>query len=295
MIPAKPLSKKQIRSVNLLRKRSERSAVGQFVVEGERAVAQTLANGVLSVISVVLTHDFLKRLEAGLKKETTIKQDASDDRLHMFRREDIQLFTVSDSVFNQLTDTDSPQGVLAVCRIPNPVTEENILAGNGLLLAADQIQDPGNMGTMIRTAVWFGLSGLIVSPGTVDLYHPKVVRSTAGATGMLPWLETELPDFFEKARGMGWQIYLLDSGSGSLPYRAAEPAGKDVLVIGNEANGISGKLRDLGFTLIRIDPGSRFAGNSPVESGVPTIGYTGVESLNASVAASIIMAHFSRG
>ncbi len=307
MIPGKTLSRKQIQSIRLLHKRPGRHAQRRFVVEGVRAVEQVLRNRVLEVVSLIMTGEFRDSLETSPDKAIADHQvdvnqndadyevdvndndadhqvdvqcnEATDIRQMLFRQSELPVYTVSASVFSKMTDTDTSQGLMAVCSIPDAISVDELLDRNGLLLACDRIQDPGNMGTMARTAVWFGLEGLVVSPGTVDLFHPKVVRGTAGATGVIPWLETDLPSFLTKAGERGWQIYLLDKGSGSRPFRDISPSDKDIIIVGNEANGISQDLLTMGFRLLRIDP----AGSS-----------TGVESLNASVAAAIMMAHFSR-
>ena len=255
----------------MLRKRSERIAQSRFVVEGARAVEQVLRNGMLNVDFLVMTGEFMQSL--GAQGFLSGKTGAG--------KVDIEspVYTVTASVFNQIADTDTSQGLLAVCCIPKPAPDADILRRSGALLAVDQVQDPGNLGTIIRTAVWFGLEGLVLSPGTVDLFHPKVVRSTAGATGVIPWLETDLDVFLMEAAKQGWHIHLLDNAKDSQPYTRVARSDRDILVVGNEANGISQKVRTLGFGRVRIDP----AGAS-----------TGVESLNASVAAAIVMAHFCR-
>ncbi len=266
----------------MLRKRSERHAQRRFVVEGVRAVEQVIRNRILEIEFLVMTANFLSTREilTGITGAEYADEDDGhlneDQRPMLYIKMGVPIFTTTASVFNQITDTDTSQGLLAVCRMPKPVSSDDVLSRSGTLLAVDQIQDPGNLGTMVRTAVWFGLSGLIVSPGTVDLFHPKVVRSTAGATGAIPWLETDLVTFLDKAGSRGWQVNLLDKGSNSQPYSSVNPLGKDILVVGNEANGISKNVMKMGFRKLRIDP----AGTA-----------SGVESLNASVAAAIVMAH----
>ena len=273
------LSKKQIQSLRLLRKRSERYAQKRFVVEGRRGVAQVLENRALDVLSLVVSADY--RESSGMPEEHAWPGESLPGN--------IPVFQVSSHAFRQLADTDTAQGILAVCRMPDASAFDAMFGQKGVILAADRIQDPGNLGTMIRTAVWFGLKGLVLSEGTVDLFHPKVVRSTAGATGVLPFLTTNLPVFLNEASEKGWKVHLLDSGAGSRSYLAVEPTGRDLLVAGSEATGISQDIIDLDFQRIRVDP----AGNDGIaahgrESGA-------VESLNASVASAIVMAHFCAG
>ncbi len=267
------LSRKQIQDLRLLRKRPERYDQGQFVVEGHRAVMQVLQNGILDVRFLVLSAAYLDALDRR-------NQDSSVDSL-MGR--DCPVYQVGSRVFQQLADTESAQGILAVCRLPLPTPADVLLDQTGVLLAADRIQDPGNLGTMVRTAAWFGLKGLVLSDGTTDLFHPKVVRSTAGATGVLPWLTTSLTEFLERASQKGWMVHLLDSGPGSVSHYSAGPAGRDILVAGNEATGLSEEIRYAGYQRLRVDPAGDPARGTSSET---------VESLNASVASAIVMAHF---
>ncbi len=266
MMSISPLSRKQIKSVKLLGKRSERHRQGLFIVEGKKAVQQVTANRVLSVESLILDGELTEKSD--FLKKVSIVGSGSDE---------IQVFSVPSRVFRQLTDTESTQGVMAVCRMPAPVNVRTLLSGNGIILTTDHVQDPGNLGTMLRTSVWFGLAGIVASPGTVDLFHPKVVRSTAGATGALPWLESNLPQFLSAATDAGWRVHLLDAGAGALSYTKVRPTGRDIIVVGNEANGLVSVPADENRLRLRIDP----------------VAETGVESLNVSVAAAIITAHFT--
>ncbi len=281
MISADPLSRKQIQSVRLLNKRSERHKRALFIIEGVRAVEQALSNDRVKVSSIILEEEFLNSPEpvSGLY-----------NRIHQLP--DLPKYTASSSVFRQLSDTETTQGVMAVCHIPPPVSEKKLLEQKGIVLVADRIQDPGNMGTMIRTAVWFGICGMVVSPGTVDLFHPKVVRSTAGSIGMLPWMETDLAGFLERASVTGWCVYVLDTDRNAGSYRDVTVSGQDILVVGNEANGVAAHLKKSTFPKLRIDPGRRYGDLSGTRQAHSTSTETGVESLNVSVAAAIVMDRF---
>ena len=190
----------------------------------------------------------------------------------------LSVYRVTSASFRLISDTEATQEILLVCSLPEPASESDLLGGSGLVLASDRIQDPGNMGSIIRTAVWFGVKGLVVSPDNVDLFHPKLVRSNVGSTAVLPWVKSELPVFLDMASQKGWNVLLLDSGDGSESYKKVKPSGKDIIVVGNEANGISKEIMDLRFPKLRID------------SGLPV---AHVESLNVSVAAAIMLSRFS--
>lgn len=139
-------------------------------------------------------------------------------------------------------------------------------------MALDGVQDPGNAGTLIRTAAWFGIEGLIAGPGTVDLHNPKTVRSAMGGLFGLALTETEsLADFLQAAKGGGWQIAAADTeGTPASEWRPGLPS---VLVVGNEGQGISGPVLEVIDERVSIEGrGDRVA----------------VESLNVAQAASIL-------
>ena len=143
------------------------------------------------------------------------------------------------------------------------------------MVAFDAVQDPGNVGTIIRTAAWFGAAGLLLGHGTADPYHPKVVRSTAGATGALDYVKGDLAELLAKFENEDWQVYLMDGGSDSIELQSIKPGKKSVLVVGNEGNGISEEQFRTGRTSVRI----------PGDDAV-------VESLNAAIAMGIGMYGF---
>jgi len=144
------------------------------------------------------------------------------------------------------------------------------------VIAVDAVQDPGNLGTMIRTASWFNVAGLLIGHGTVDPFHPKVVRSTAGATGAISYVKTNLQENLSNFEASGWNIAALDGGAGSESLKNSRPSQKDILIIGNEGNGVDPKLME-GRKRISIH------GNAD-----------NVESLNAAVALSIALYQFSK-
>ena len=178
-------------------------------------------------------------------------------------------YTLPDQLFGALCDTERPQGLALVCRSPvigQPAEPPRV---NGLYLIAEAIQDPGNLGTMIRTADAFAYDGFIVTGGTVSPTNSKVMRAAMGSCFHIPLLA-----FPDVAAAAGWL------GQSALPLIAADPQGTEVrltgwpcggaLVIGNEAHGLSDQVRRLCSRLVRIPMPGR------------------AESLNASVAAAIL-------
>jgi len=234
-----------------------------FLLEGARAVKQVIAN-----------------------QEIKIRTLFFDKSQHYWEQADwrrtadeLEVATLSEELFMEVSDTDTPQGVLALCKMPSEVTAEELAEQSGLIIALDGLQDPGNLGTIIRTAGWFGISGIISGKGTVDMFHPKVVRGAAGATGSIPFMNAELSEVFDTLERENWQIFLLDAGPQSQPLHKISSIKKGVIVVGNEGHGIRDELLTGNRNSVQI--------SSPVDQ-------QNVESLNAAIAASIALYDLSK-
>ena len=177
---------------------------------------------------------------------------------------------VADSVFDAMAETVTPQGVLAIVEMPEYSLEQMIEKAGTLLLLED-LQDPGNLGTMLRTAEAAGVAGVILSKKSVDVYNPKVIRSTMGAVYRVPFLYVE--DFKGLLCNLKEQkVRLLAAHlQGTKSFDKADYRGKVGILIGNEANGLSDEVSDLAEEKVIIP----MAGN--------------VESLNAAVAGALLM------
>lgn len=254
------ISNRQLTLLRKLQRKKHREKEQLFIVEGERAVVQVIGNGALQI-----EHLFFDEA-----------QELWLDEYWSKKSKQLSSAMVQKSTFAEITDTDNPQGVIALCQIPAESDIQSLIKKTGILLATDAIQDPGNLGTIIRTACWFGVRGILFGTGTVDSFHPKVVRSTAGATGVLPYITGDLDELLTKFEADNWYTYLLEAGQGSENLSATTPSDRSILVIGNEANGISDELFENHRKQIKI------IGNSDV-----------VESLNASVACSVALYKFS--
>lgn len=249
------------RKLTLLRKLGRKKYRWQeqlFMVEGARAVEQILQNGELQVKE--LFFDAAQRYW----QQPPWQQAASE----------YPASVVGEAAYAEVSDTETPQGVLALCHMPPEPAPEALAAGEGLVVATDAIQDPGNLGTIIRTAGWFGAAGLISGKGTVDIYHPKVVRSTAGSSGAVPALNADLEEVLPVFEQEGWQVLMLDAAGDARELKSVDRTARLVLVVGNEANGIAPDLFKPGRQRIRIGP----------PAGRPQ-----VESLNAAIATSIAL------
>lgn len=172
---------------------------------------------------------------------------------------------VSNQVFEQITQTKSPQGIAAVVKMK----EESNRIGNKILLI-DSVQDPGNLGTIIRTADAAGFGGIILGDGTVDLYNDKVIRSTQGSIFHLPIIQKKLEDAIEPLKEDGFSIWAT-ALEGATIYHQVDVQEKIALVLGNEGAGVSTSILRLADQIVKI----------PI--------YGKAESLNVSIAAGILM------
>jgi TrmH family RNA methyltransferase len=253
----KSASNNQLKSWKKLQMGKYRKRSGQFMAEGVRCVEQILENGSIEI------------------EELIIQKGWNADQLS--DKTDLPFFELEASDFESVSDTDNPQGIVAVCKIPQESSVEDLSQKPGVILATDAIQDPGNLGTIIRTACWFDVAGILFGTGTVDPFHPKVVRSTAGATGVLPYLSGNLNDLLPSFELENWTTFLLDAGEGSKNLDERPKSEKSIFVVGNEGNGISDEIFKNGRHRIKID-------GKPAQ----------VESLNAAVACSIVLYEFSK-
>lgn len=179
---------------------------------------------------------------------------------------------VSDEVFRSLSDTVTPQGVLAVVKQPSWTLEQLSFENGCRLLLLDDIQDPGNLGTILRTAEAAGVDMVIMSEGCADIFNPKVIRSTMGSIFRLPFVTDDLVSVIEMLKTEGVTVYGA-ALEGSSDYREVEFSEKTAIVIGNEGNGISGNVLNAVNEKIRI----------PMKGQI--------ESLNAAVSAAILLYH----
>lgn len=265
-----PVSKAQLKKYASLHQKKFRSRYSLYVAEGERTVRQLLSRSEPGIEAILLAPAF--EADETLLKTCAIKQ--------------VPVMRCTAEEFARLSDTQQPQGILAVCRQPDfGLFDAFVPMPGALLLALDDLRDPGNLGTIYRTAAWFGASALLLGTGCADLYNPKVTRSTSGATGTLPVWEGNMPEMLEALAGKGCDILLLDLNPQARTLQDAAEARSRikqesrsplVLVTGNEAHGVSDALRSR-YPAVYI-PG--MAGQ--------------VESLNAATSTAIALYGLSR-
>ena len=236
------LSKNQIKFVRSLELKKNRKREHLFVAEGPKVVGDLL--------------------RAGFRPHSIFSTSP---------RQDGQL--VTEEELQRISFLQHPQEVLAVFEIPD--SEHRPINPNGLSLALDGIQDPGNLGTIIRIADWFGIDAIYCSPDTADAYNPKVVQATMGSIAHIPILYGDLVELISKAQ---CPVYgtLLDGND--IYQQAITPNG--IIVMGNEGNGISESVRPLVTNRLLIPNFS----NSPETA----------ESLNVAIATAITCSEFRR-
>ena len=245
------LSKGRERLLGRLRRRRTREREGLFLVEGIRSTDEALTAGVQ--VSFAMVSPRLVELAGGA---------ALRERLVHARVDTIE---VTDAEFAALSDTDSPQGVLVVC--PESSTDIADLPP-GPLLVLDGVQDPGNVGTLIRAAAAFGVAGVIVLDGTVDPYSPKAVRAAAGAVFRTRVLLASWGEIEARLRTRG-PLLMADMGGSDVA--SLMHTGEWMLVVGSEGAGPRAAVRDAAAEVVRVPmPG-------------------GGESLNAGVAGAILL------
>ncbi|MBQ7924970.1 MAG: RNA methyltransferase [Lachnospiraceae bacterium] len=187
--------------------------------------------------------------------------------------------TVSEEVFAKMSDTQTPQGILTVLHQSEYQLEQLVNEHNPLLVVLENLQDPGNLGTIIRTGEGAGITGVIMSKQTVDIYNPKVIRATMGSIYRVPFVYVEdLQETLELLHQKGIHTYAAHL-QGETYYDSFSFKEPTAFLIGNEGNGLSREIADCARQYLKI----------PMEGQV--------ESLNAAIATALLMyeAHRQRG
>lgn len=245
-------------AVRLQKSARERRKKKLFVTEGTKMVREAFREGKLE--RIYFSHEYWEAAGEGWQEITG--QVSSE--------------VVAESVFRHIADTVTPQGVMGLVRLPEYSLEEILGDARHSYILLDDIRDPGNLGTIMRTAEGAGMSGVIMSRRTVDLFNPKVVRATMGAIFRVPfYYEENLCALIQQMKSRDIAVYGAVPGE-SVLYDEPDYTPGAGIVIGNEANGISGEV------IQELSAGIRI----PMEGGL--------ESLNASVAAGVLMYEMAR-
>jgi len=254
MIEITSINNPLVKEINSLKTRKGRWAKGVYLVEGSKMITEAIREGGI-IVKLIINSDLVEASEtafliSGLEAKTDV-------------------IITNGKVFSRLTAMDSPQGVMALVKMKIKTIKE--FPGKGRFLFLDGLQDPGNCGTIIRSADAFGFNGLIIGPGSVDPFNPKAVQASMGSIlrSSLYFTHDGASDL-ENLKAKGYKV-ASTSMEGSVVLREYEFTDKDIVVIGNEGSGISKEIFEICDQRITIPmPGK-------------------AESLNAGVAASLIM------
>ena len=260
---------------SLLEKGSARKKNRQFIVEGIKLVDEALEYG--KVCEIILSESLYKEIiSGGLIKNALLADNGKN--LIAYVNEANSTTVVSDAVFKTVSETINPQGVVAIVTMPEyEILNEGFLTqtynktGKIKLLILEDTADPGNLGTIMRTAEAAGVTGVIMGRGTVDIFNPKAVRSTMGSIFRLPFIYVEdVRETIRELKKYGISFYAAHL-KGKQSYKDVKYSDKAGILIGNEARGLSPETAELADIYIII----------PMQGKV--------ESLNAAVAAALMM------
>lgn len=250
------LTQNELKYYSVLLQKKYRKKENKFIVEGKRSVEEVLKSKYKCEL-VIMNESFAQ-------KDSSMISNLSKE---------IRTEIIPDKNFQKLTDTKSSQGIAAVASMISSSME--ISKDENLVVALEDISDPGNVGTIIRTCDWFGVSSVIISPDSVDLFNPKVIRSTMGSLFHVNVYESS--DFYAdltELKKMGRKILCSDmNGENVFTHKIKEKA---VLILSNEAHGPSEALLKLSDEIITIPR------------------YGNAESLNVASAAAVMIAQLSK-
>lgn len=249
------LSKNTIKLIKQLEQKKFRKTHNLFVVEGEKMVEE-LVNSSFKIKEIFALNNFAQKLKT--------------------KAFDFNITTISETELLKISKQKTPNKVLALAFIPNK--NEVIFDKNKLYLALDNVQDPGNLGTIIRSANWFGIDTIFCSTNTADAYNHKVVQATMGALFNVNIEYNNLKNVFEKAKKINIPI-IGTSLSGDNMYKNNLPK-NGIVIMGNESKGMRTELEQ--FVDVKIKIPNYNNGNK------------NIESLNVAVATSIILAEIKR-
>ena len=240
------MSKKEMKLIRSLKNKKERNEHGLFVVEGIKTVKELLS-------SPIKPHSVY-----AVKKIDGIDHPAN---------------IVSPGEFAKMSSMKNPQGILACARKPSHTLNLNELK-NELTLALCGVRDPGNMGSIVRTADWFGIKNVVCSDDTCDIYNPKALSAAMGSAFRVKVHYTNPETFLSSAKTAGMPVYAAVMDGENLYKTKLSPRG--IIIMGNESKGIDNKIKALACIKISI----------------PSFG--SAESLNAALACAVICSEFRR-
>lgn len=246
MIVISSTSNEKFKYIRSLSKKKARTEHGEYTVEGIKSARDAHEAGAVSVFAVSESFYNTESFDFG----------------------EAQVYVVKDEIFPKLCDTQTPQGIIAIAKMH---TKTPSFSADKLYIYCDGISDPGNAGTIIRTADAAGCGGVIFSKGSVDIYSPKTVRASMGSFFRMNIYGGADVSLIDTLKSSGFSIICGALGENTIDYSLADMTKPTVIVVGNEANGISREVLQKADKCVKI----------PI--------YGGAESLNAGVAAAVMM------
>ena len=236
------------KEIKKLKEKKHRIKSNKYLIEGLRFVEEAIKSKV-SIDSIIFTESFKEK----------------NPKLFLKINENIKLIQMNEALLKQLCSTENPQGIVGVINMQNKE-----LKNGELVVLVDKVQDPGNMGTIIRTAHAAGAAGIVMTKGTVDIYNDKTLRSTMGSIFYIPIVEDDSLDFVKSLKKEGYKL-VVSSLQGKNNFFEENLQGKVMIAVGNEGNGVSDEVYDIADIKVKIPmPGE-------------------AESLNVAVATSIMI------
>ena len=246
------LSNSEIKLINSLAIKKYRKNHKSFIIEGERLVSEAIQSNII-IKQLYITDEFVAKPQ-------------HDPLMDLIAENAIITNSISEKEINKISDTTSPSGILALCKLPDSHNIDISEPENWLFL--DEIQDPGNLGTLLRTAGWFGIQNIALSENCIDIYNPKVLRGGMGAHFRLSIYENVLLNIFKDSQHTIIGAFQKGANIYDVDIKKITPW---VLVIGNEAHGIN--KNNIDYIKLKVT--------------IPKIGSG--ESLNVAVAGSILL------
>jgi RNA methyltransferase, TrmH family len=247
------LSKSRLKYIQSLSHKKFREASAEFIIEGPKIVEEFLLNRP-ELINEIFTLDTW--LQGAKRMLSSVKPE--------------KVFSVSENELEKISGLSTPNQVMALVQKPNQPTVPDLR--NRITLVLDNIQDPGNLGTIIRTADWFGIDQVVCSKESAELYNPKVIQSTMGSILRVAVIYTDIEQWIEKVQ----DIPIYCTALNGMNLYETGPVKEGLLIIGNESKGVRASVMQAATKKITI----------------PRFG--GAESLNAAVAAGIVMAQLRK-
>ncbi len=248
-----------VKNIKKLKEKKYRDQTGQYIIEGIKLVKEAIEEKA-NIQKIVLCED--------------CENDGTIEKALMYEIAKYDCIYVSKKVFDSITDVNTPQGILAIIK-RKALDEQEISYKEDLIVVLDGIQDPGNLGTILRTVDSVGLSQIVLSEKTADPYNPKVVRSTMGAIFRLNIIQSNnIIEDLKKIKKNRFKLLATSLENSESIYNI--DLNKKAIIIGNEANGVSKEVFDI------VDEKTK----------IPMLGKT--ESLNAAVATGVILYEYVR-